>query len=94
MPNLPVSFKEFMKDPVKALLYLALIAIVGLFSYLQMASASEKKLLREQLLKCDTANYVQDVEMKQLRNQFIETASVLKKLEGRIETLKELGRIQ
>lgn len=92
--SLPVSFKDFSKDPVKAILYLAIIAIVSLFTYLQVSSNNEKKLLKEQLLKCDTKNFTQDVELKQLRDQYIEVASLFNNLKGKMETLQSLGKIQ
>lgn len=93
--NLP-SFKEFMdaKDPVRAMLFVAILAIAGLFSYLQISSSNEKKLLRDQLIKCDTRNYTQDVELKQLREQYIEVAGLFNNLKGKFETLKDLGKYQ
>lgn len=94
MPSLPVKFSEFMKDPVKALLYMALVAIVALFSYLQIQSTSEKADLKKRLANCDTKNYTQDVEMKQLRGQYIELVGAVNGLRSKIETLKELGKIQ
>ena len=94
MAKLPISFKEFNESPVRGLLYLFMLAIVGLFTYLQINSANEKKLLKEQLLKCDTKNYTQDVEMKQLREQFLETASLMNNLKGKFETLEKLGKLQ
>lgn len=89
-----VDFKDFVKDPVKAMLFFTVLAISGLFTYLQTSQSSQRDLIKEQLLKCDTENYTIKVEIKQLREQFYETAGLLKKFEGRFEALEELKKQQ
>ena len=94
MPSLPVKFNDFIKDPVKAILYMAIIAIVALFGFLYKGWASERKDLKDQLVKCDTKNYTQDVEIKQIRTQYVETFGLLKEVQSKIKTLQELGQIK
>ncbi len=92
--KLPVSFADFVKSPLKALLYIFMVAIVGLFTYLQVQSSNEKKDLKEQLLKCDTNVYTSRVETQQLRDQYIEVMGALKEIQGEVNTLKKLGIIK
>lgn len=94
MPELPISFKEFAKSPLAAMLYLCIAAIVGLFTYLQISSSNEREILSKQINDCQTKNFTQDVEMKQLRSEYIKSISLMNRLEAKIETLKELGKIQ
>ena len=94
MPELPISFKEFAKSPLAAMLYLCIAAIVGLFTYLQISSNNEREILSKQINDCQTKNFTQDVEMKQLRSEYIKSISLMNRLEAKIETLKELGKIQ
>jgi hypothetical protein len=89
-----VSFEKFKNDPIKAVLYMALLAIGTLFGILRFQWSEEKKDLKEMLLKCDTKNYTQDVEIKQIRSQYVETFGLLKEVQSKIKTLQELGKIQ
>ena len=92
MPSL--SFDNFKNDPIKAVLYMALLAIGTLFGILRFQWAQERKDLKEQIVKCDTKNYTQDVEIKQIRSQYVETFGLLKEVQSKIKTLQELGKIQ
>jgi len=94
MPSLPISFKEFNKHPMAAILYLLIVGIVGLFGFLQSSSANEKKVYKEMAKDCATEKYVQSVEMKQLRGEVLELVGWKNRLESKLEVLKELGKIQ
>lgn len=89
-----ISFDKFKNDPIKAVLYMALIAIGTLFGILRFQWAEERKDLKAMLDKCDTKNYTQDVEIKQIRSQYVETFGLLKEVQSKIKTLQELGKIQ
>ena len=89
-----VSFEKFKNDPIKAVLYMALLAIGTLFGILRFQWAEEKKDLKELVYKCDNKNYTQDVEIKQLRGEVLKAVGLVNRLEAKLETLKELGKIQ
>jgi len=89
-----VSFEKFKNDPIKAVLYMALLAIGTLFGILRFQWAEEKKDLKELVNKCDNKNYTQDVEIKQLRGEVLKAVGLVNRLEAKLETLKELGKIQ
>lgn len=89
-----LSFDKFKNDPIKAVLYMALLSIGILFGILRFQWAQERKDLKDQIIKCDTKNYTQDVEIKQIRSQYVETFGLLKEVQSKIKTLQELGQIK
>jgi len=94
MEKLPVSFSDFVKDPVKAMLYLCIIAIVSLFTYLQVTAEKQKKEYREQVKNCETVNFVQNTQHEQLRKEVLEAKVELSGIKAQLETLKGLGIIK
>jgi outer membrane murein-binding lipoprotein Lpp len=53
MPSFPVTFKEFSKDPVKAVLFLALMAIMYLYIDNKMTYKNQIKDLTSQVQKLE-----------------------------------------
>jgi hypothetical protein len=92
--KLPVSFSDFIKDPVKGILYMSLVAIVALFLFLYRGWVSDKKDLKKQLVECGSSTYAARVETQQLRDQYIEVMGALKEIQGEVNTLKKLGIIK
>lgn len=92
--KLPVSFPDFIKDPVKAILYMSLIAIVTLFMFLYKGWVNDKEDLKKQLTDCSTNVYTSRVETQQLREQYIGVMGALKEIQGEVNTLKKLGIIK
>ncbi len=66
--ELPVSFKQFSKDPTKAILYLALIAIIYLYVDNKVTQADQIKYLMEQ-------NTTKDIKIEKLQDD-ITTLSI------------------
>ena len=92
MPSLPVSFKEFVKDPVKAILYLAIIGIVSLFTFLYKSQESKVDLLKEEWAKCENGNYQRDIKIDYLLASKAKSDSLLNRITGKLEAMEELKR--
>ena len=92
--KLPVTFGEFIKNPLKALLYIFMVAIVGLFSYLVVKYEKQHKEDRVEIKECKTANYVQSVQHEQLRKEVLDARVEWSGIKAELETLKKLGLIK
>lgn len=84
---MPVSFKDFSKDPVKGLLFIVLIAIGYLYvdgkmNYTNQIETQSKKI------------EVLEVRLENLSNQLRRSDSTLAAAESKIAVLQQLGKIQ
>jgi len=87
-------FKAFKDNPTAAIMTLLVIGISVMFTINQRTNENIKDDLKKANKDCATANFVQGVEMKQLRSQNVETFGLLKELQGQFKILKDLGKIQ
>jgi hypothetical protein len=92
--KLPVSFKDFIKEPVKAMLYICLLAIGYLYVDGKMSAASKEKIYKVQVEKCEEKNNLQDGEITIITAKLNKSDSLLNRLASKFETLRELGKIQ
>jgi len=84
---MPVSFKDFSKDPVKGLLFIVLIAIGYLYvdgkmNYTNQIATQSKKI------------EVMEIRLENLSNQLRRSDSTLAAAESKIAVLQQLGKIQ
>jgi len=84
---MPISFKDFSKDPVKGMLFLVLIAIGYLYvdgkmNYTSQIETQSKKI------------QVLEVRIENLGNQLRRSDSTLAAAESKIAVLQQLGKIQ
>jgi hypothetical protein len=84
---MPISFKDFSKDPVKGMLFLVLIAIGYLYvdgkmNYTGQIEAQSKKI------------EVLEKRVEGLSNQLRRSDSTLAAAESKIAVLQQLGKIQ
>lgn len=92
--GLPISFEEFKKNPMKAIMYLFMLVIVALFGYLMVSMKQNQSVIKDQLKECKDASYFQGVQLDILRDKLHKSDSALYKLESKVETLQQLGKIQ
>lgn len=92
--KLPISFKDFASKPIIAISYLAISAVVYLYVDLRIANSSKEKMYKEQQRKCETKNYIQDVKIEILTQKLQRSDSLMNRLASKLETLKELGKIE
>jgi hypothetical protein len=85
--KLPVSYKDFVKDPVKAMLYIALAAIGGLYVDGKVSSYSQ---IQKQNQKIE----VLEVKVDNLTNQLRKSDSTLAAAAAKFSLLQELGKIK
>lgn len=83
---LPLSFKEFSKDPVKALLFLALCAM----SYMYITGEKDKK---EDKLYQKTQFELVNKRVDALTNALRKCEVSLSSQNAKFETLQKLGKI-
>lgn len=86
MTKLPVSFKEFSKDPVKGLLFIVILAVGYLYvdgklNYTGQIEAQGKKI------------EVLETKVEVLTNQLRKSDSALAAAVSKITVLQELGKI-
>ena len=84
---MPISFKDFSKDPVKGLLFIVLIAIGYLYvdgkmNYTNQIETQAKKI------------EVLEVRLENISNQLRRSDSTLAAAESKIAVLQQLGKIQ
>lgn len=84
---MPISFKDFSKDPVKGLLFIVLIAIGYLYvdgkmNYTNQIETQAKKI------------EVLEVRLEKISNQLRRSDSTLAAAESKIAVLQQLGKIQ
>lgn len=86
MTKLPISFKEFSKDPVKGLLFIVILAVGYLYvdgklNYTGQIEAQGKKI------------EVLETKVEVLTNQLRKSDSALAAAVSKITVLQELGKI-
>jgi hypothetical protein len=85
--KLPITFKEFAKEPVKGLLFIVIIAI----GYLYIdGKVNYSNQIKEQGVKIEKLEGKVDVLVNQLRR----SDSLVSATSSKIQTLQELGKIK
>ena len=84
---MPISFKEFAKEPVKGLMFLCIIAVGYLYVDIKMSNNSTQKQLNQ---KIETL----EVKVDQLTNALRKSDSTSSALASKIVVLQELGKIK
>ena len=84
---LPISFKEFAKEPVKGLMFICLIAVGYLYidGKINNSNQIEKQGVKIELL---------ETKVDLLTNQLRRSDSALSSAVSKITTLKQLGKIK
>jgi len=85
--KMPISFKEFAKEPVKGLMFLCIIAVGYLYVDIKMSNNSTQKQLNQ---KIETL----EVKVDQLTNALRKSDSTSSALASKIVVLQELGKIK
>jgi len=84
---LPISFKEFAKEPVKGLMFICLVAVGYLY-------VDGKVNANNQIEKQGQKIEVLETKVDQLTNQLRKSDSALSSAMSKITTLQELGKIK
>jgi len=92
--KLPISFKDFAKDPVKGLLFIVLVAV----GYLYLDNKSSYKA---QLEECKSQYTTCDVKVESLENKLEEKTERLRRADSvmsvavaRLEVLNEINKMK
>lgn len=84
---LPISFKEFAKEPVKGLMFICLVAVGYLY-------VDGKVNYSNQIEKQGQKIEVLETKLDQITNQLRKSDSALSSAASKIATLQELGKIK
>jgi len=84
---LPISFKEFAKEPVKGLMFICLVAVGYLY-------VDGKVNYSNQIEKQGQKIEVLETKLDQITNQLRKSDSALSSAVSKIATLQELGKIK
>jgi len=87
MMKLPVSFKEFSKDPSKALMYLMVFAVVFLYIRMEKQDNSINTGCEVRLAKCETT-------LERMGRSLKTQDSLVASLVSEMNTYKKLGVIK
>ena len=85
--KLPVSFKEFSKDPSKALMYLMLFAVVFLYVRMENQDNTINTGCEARLTKCET-------RLERMATSLKTQDSLVASLVSEMNTYKKLGVIK
>jgi len=84
--NFPINFEQFIKDPLKGLMFLSLVAMAFLYLDARSQMKESNKVCEERLLRCE--NQLQKMAVM-LKTQ----DSICSSLTTEIRLYKELGKI-
>ena len=84
--KLPVTFEQFIKDPVKGLMFLSLAAMSFLYIDARNQMKEATKVCENRLIRCET-------ELKKMAVMLKTQDSVCSALTTEIRLYKELGKI-
>lgn len=85
--KMPISFKEFSKEPVKGLMFICLVAVGYLYIDGRLSYSSQIKTQGEKIEKLE-------VKVETLTDQLRRSDSTLSAAASKIKVLQELGKIQ
>lgn len=85
--KMPISFKEFSKEPVKGLMFLCIVAVGYLYIDIKMSNSSTQKSQNEKIQKLE-------LKVEQLTDQLRKSDSTLAAAASKIAVLQELGKIK
>ena len=85
--KMPVTFKEFSKEPVKALMFICLVAVGYLYIDGKMSNTSQIKSQNKKIEMLET-------KLDALTNQLRKSDSTASALASKITVLQELGKIK
>ena len=85
--KLPVSFKEFSKDPSKAIMYLMVFAVVFLYVRMEKQDNTINTGCEDRLTKCE-------VRLERMASSLKTQDSLVAALVSEMNTYKKLGVIQ
>jgi hypothetical protein len=85
--KMPLTFKEFAKNPIVGLMFLCIIAVGYLYIDGRTGNVSQIKELREKQEKLET-------KVDQLTEQLRKSDSTLSSASSKIAVLQELGKIK
>lgn len=94
MPGLPIGFKEFVKNPVVAVLYICLLAIGGLYVDLRHETHLSNKEKTKQIADMQTTISHLTVSVDLLKIQLTRADSTVADMGATLRVLKQLGKIQ
>lgn len=85
--KMPVSFEQFVKDPIKGLFFMALCAVAFLYIETRVSYNS-------QLNNCDTRTTELDIKVTVLEGKLYERDSLLARTAAKLDLLYELGHVK
>jgi hypothetical protein len=85
--KLPVSFKEFVKEPIKGLMFMCILAVSYLYMDGRINYSNQLKAQGEKIEKLEN-------KVDQLTEQLRKSDSTLSAATSKIKVLQELGKIK
>jgi hypothetical protein len=84
--KMPISFKEFAKEPVKGLMFICIVAVGYLYVDIKMTNSSQQEALNEKIVKLEA-------KVDELTTLLRKSDSTASALSSKIKVLQELGKI-
>ena len=85
--KMPISFKEFSKEPVKGLMFICIVAVAYLYIDIKMTNTSDKKALNQRITTLET-------KLESVTESLRRSDSTLSAAASKIAVLQELGKIK
>lgn len=87
-------FKAIKESPLAAITTLCIMGMATLFGIDHATNKSIQRDLKKANKDCATEKYVVQAQMERLNEKHIETFGLLRELQGQINTLKALKKIE
>ena len=84
--KLPVTFDQFIKDPVKGVLFLSILCLGWLYNDARTQMKASNKICETRLAKCET-------ELRKMAKMLKSQDSICSSLTTEIRLYRELGKI-
>lgn len=92
--KLPISFKDFAKDPVKGLLFIVLLAVGYLYYDNKASYQAQTKEYKAQYSECGTKVEALEKKLDEKTERLRRADSVMSVAVARLEVLNEINKVK
>jgi predicted negative regulator of RcsB-dependent stress response len=92
--KLPISFKDFAKDPVKGLLFIVLLAVGYLYYDNKASYQAQTEEYKAQYLECGTKVEALEKKLDEKTERLRRADSVMSVAVARLEVLNEINKVK
>jgi len=92
--KLPISYKDFAKDPVKGLLFIVLLAVGYLYYDNKASYKAQNEEYKGQYSNCNSRVEMLEVKLEKTSERLRKTDSIMSAALAKLEILNEINNIK